>query len=97
MCIVEASRVVVTKKKQQAPKDPIKQKKNEWPCVDIVLSSDTIYNPLSIKPFLETVNGVLRDGGRCYIATQKYYFGLGGGVAALKACVRKAFPGLSLE
>eukprot|EP00466_Bigelowiella_natans_P017325 jgi/Bigna1/146181/aug1.110_g20889 len=50
----------------------------------------TLYSPKSIADFILTVKMLLEPKqGRAYIATQRYYFGLGGGLLKLKEVVRK--------
>jgi len=57
---------------------------------DIILAADTLYSPKSIADFILTVKMLLEPKqGRAYIATQRYYFGLGGGLLKLKEVVRK--------
>jgi len=49
----------------------------------LILASETIYSPTSIKPFTDTLITLLRRGGsgsKAYVAAKRVYFGVGGGV-----------------
>mmetsp|Transcript_19507 Transcript_19507/g.47638 ORF Transcript_19507/g.47638 Transcript_19507/m.47638 type:complete len:323 (-) Transcript_19507:150-1118(-) len=63
---------------------------------DIILASDTVYQPESTESFLLTVKGLLRKNGECFLATQRYYFGLGGGIFKLREIARRV-GGLTLD
>lgn len=45
--------------------------------VDIVITSETIYNPASYPSLLQAITSCLR--GDCFLACKRYYFGVGGG------------------
>ena len=51
--------------------------------IDYILASDTIYTPATIRSFVSVVNQLADRDTVCWIASQKYYFGLGGGTQAL--------------
>ena len=51
--------------------------------IDYILASDTIYTPATIRSFVSVVNQLADHDTVCWIASQKYYFGLGGGTQAL--------------
>ena len=51
--------------------------------IDYILASDTIYTPATIRSFVSVVNQLADHNTVCWIASQKYYFGLGGGTQAL--------------
>lgn len=51
--------------------------------VDYILASDTIYTPETIRSFVSVVNQLITEKTTVWIASQKYYFGLGGGTQAL--------------
>lgn len=50
----------------------------------LILASETIYSPSTIKPFTETVVSLLRrypaGSAKAWVAAKKVYFGVGGGV-----------------
>ena len=56
------------------------------PCDTVILASETIYSPTTIRPFTSTLLGLLRAAeergsrGRALLAAKKVYFGVGGGV-----------------
>lgn len=56
------------------------------PCRTLVLASETIYSPASLKAFSETLLALLRRSNtastksRALVAAKKVYFGVGGGV-----------------
>ena len=57
--------------------------------VDIILASDTIYTPETIRSFISIVNELSQPSTLIYIASQRYYFGLGGGTQALIAMIEE--------
>ena len=52
--------------------------------IDFILASDTIYTPATIRSFVSVVNQLASPSTTIWIATQRYYFGLGGGTQALQ-------------
>jgi protein-histidine N-methyltransferase len=59
--------------------------KARLPALTLVLASETIYAPASLRAFASTVLGLLTrcgaDGGvRAFVAAKMVYFGVGGGV-----------------
>lgn len=68
------------------------------PPLTLILASETIYSPTSLKPFTNTLFALLEaaeaHGGcgkpppRALIAAKKFYFGIGGGVEEFLAGVR---------
>ena len=46
----------------------------------LVLASETVYEPETIPAFVQTMCGVLGEGGRGLVAAKRLYFGVGGGV-----------------
>ncbi|KAI9782119.1 MAG: hypothetical protein M1839_005466 [Geoglossum umbratile] len=57
---------------------------------DLILASETIYSPLSLRAFAGTLVDVLRgEGGRALIAAKMVYFGVGGGVREFLRVLRE--------
>lgn len=59
------------------------------PKVDLILASDTIYTPATIRAFISVVNQIATPETMVVIASQRYYFGLGGGTQALNALIEE--------
>ena len=57
--------------------------------VDIILASDTIYTPETIRSFISVVNELSQPSTLIFIASQRYYFGLGGGTQALISMIEE--------
>ncbi|KAM7014066.1 histidine protein methyltransferase 1 homolog isoform 1-T2 [Passerculus sandwichensis] len=55
---------------------------NSKPCLkyDIILTSETIYNPDCYSALHDTLAQLLDANGRVYLASKVHYFGVGGGV-----------------
>ncbi|XP_062437617.1 histidine protein methyltransferase 1 homolog [Rhea pennata] len=47
---------------------------------DLILTSETIYNPDYYSALHDTLSQLLDKNGRVYLASKAYYFGVGGGV-----------------
>ncbi|XP_067388665.1 histidine protein methyltransferase 1 homolog [Emydura macquarii macquarii] len=47
---------------------------------DLILTSETIYNPEYYSALHDTVSKLLNKNGRIYLASKVHYFGVGGGV-----------------
>ncbi|NXG17217.1 MET18 methyltransferase, partial [Grallaria varia] len=47
---------------------------------DIILTSETIYNPDYYSPLHDTLAQLLDKNGRVYLASKVHYFGVGGGI-----------------
>jgi SAM-dependent methyltransferase len=59
------------------PNDGSKTKfKNKF---DIIVSADTIYNTNTYDSFYEVIKSQLKNPGICFIASKKFYYGVGGG------------------
>ncbi|KAM4702479.1 histidine protein methyltransferase 1 homolog [Discoglossus pictus] len=60
---------------------------------DIILTSETIYNPSYYCTLHDTFQNVLAEDGIVYLATKSHYFGVGGGVHLFETYVkdRKVF------
>lgn len=57
---------------------------------DIILTSETIYNPTSQPKLLASLKHLLRpEGGVAYVAAKSYYFGVGGCVSSFTKLVEK--------
>nr|XP_005492317.1 histidine protein methyltransferase 1 homolog [Zonotrichia albicollis]XP_005492319.1 histidine protein methyltransferase 1 homolog [Zonotrichia albicollis]XP_014126217.1 histidine protein methyltransferase 1 homolog [Zonotrichia albicollis] len=56
---------------------------NSKPCLkyDIILTSETIYNPDYYSALHDTLAQLLDANGRVYLASKVHYFGVGGGVS----------------
>ena len=48
--------------------------------IDYIIASDTIYTPATVRSFVTAVNQLASKDTVCWLASQKYYFGLGGGI-----------------
>lgn len=57
--------------------------------IDYILASDTIYTPETIRAFISVVNQLADENTTVWIASQKYYFGLGGGTQALISMIKE--------
>ena len=67
------------------------------PKVDIILASDTIYTPATIRSFISVVNAIASPDTMIIIASQRYYFGLGGGTQALCTIISEMGIPLQVE
>nr|XP_048715571.1 histidine protein methyltransferase 1 homolog [Caretta caretta] len=47
---------------------------------DLILTSETIYNPDNYSALHDTISKLLDKNGRVYLASKSHYFGVGGGV-----------------
>jgi predicted nicotinamide N-methyase len=62
---------------------------------DVVLTSETVYNVEFIPGLLRAISSVLdKESGVAYIASKRYYFGIGGGVFDLQRIIDERFPEL---
>ncbi|KAL2004966.1 hypothetical protein VTN00DRAFT_2816 [Thermoascus crustaceus] len=71
-------------------RDPINSDKG---CKALILASETIYSPSSLKAFSETLLALLRAtagrSSRALVAAKRVYFGVGGGVDEFLAILRE--------
>lgn len=65
--------------------------------VHYILASDTIYTPATIRSFVSVVNQLANPSTIIWIATQRYYFGLGGGTQALRNIITEMNLPLTVE
>ena len=65
--------------------------------IDYILASDTIYTPETIRSFISVVNQLADETTTVWIASQKYYFGLGGGTQALISMIKEMNLPLTVE
>ena len=63
---------------------------------DLILSAETAYREDTTRSLVECIARTLSATGEAVVATKRYYFGCGGGVAALEAEVGRV-AGLSCE
>ncbi|XP_074078078.1 histidine protein methyltransferase 1 homolog [Macrotis lagotis] len=54
--------------------------KKDFAKYDIILTSETIYNPSYYSPFHQTLSNLLDENGQVFLASKAHYFGVGGGV-----------------
>lgn len=47
---------------------------------DIILTSETIYNPANYDKIIQVLSTKLKSDGCAYLAAKLYYFGVGGGL-----------------
>lgn len=60
--------------------------KVDGPQFDVVLTSETIYNPANNHKIIDTLSRKLKpETGVAYLAAKTYYFGVGGGVREFEA------------
>lgn len=53
---------------------------------DVILTSETIYNPANNQKIIETISQKLKPvTGVAYLAAKTYYFGVGGGLREFEA------------
>ena len=52
---------------------------------DLILSAETAYREDTTRSLVECIARTLSATGEAFVATKRYYFGCGGGVAALEA------------
>ncbi|XP_077332264.1 histidine protein methyltransferase 1 homolog [Lithobates pipiens] len=64
---------------------------NQTPSVkyDIILTSETIYNPNYYDALHDLFQHLLADNGTIYLASKSHYFGVGGGVLLFETCIKK--------
>ncbi|XP_074659705.1 histidine protein methyltransferase 1 homolog [Tubulanus polymorphus] len=55
---------------------------------DVILSSETIYNPSSYAKLYDMLKSLLKPDGRIYLAAKTYYFGVGGGTRQFESLVK---------
>ena len=63
---------------------------------DLILSAETAYREDTTRSLVECIARTLSATGEAVVATKRYYFGCGGGVAALEAEVGRV-AGLCCE
>lgn len=56
---------------------------------DVILTSETIYNPKNQKKLLSTLKTFLKPGGTIILGGKSYYFGVGGGMKQFLDLVEK--------
>ncbi|XP_073989317.1 histidine protein methyltransferase 1 homolog [Rhodnius prolixus] len=56
---------------------------------DVILTSETIYNPRNQKKLLEALKTLLKPDGTIILAGKSYYFGVGGGMKQFLDLVEK--------
>lgn len=59
------------------------------PAFDLVVTSESIYNPRSAQQILDGCKSCLKRDGVLLVASKSHYFGVGGGLAAFKKMVAK--------
>lgn len=53
---------------------------------DVILTSETIYNPANNQKIIDVLKAMLRpETGVCFLAAKTYYFGVGGGLRAFES------------
>lgn len=58
------------------------------PQFDVILTSETIYNPANNHKIIDTLSRKLKPvTGVAYLAAKTYYFGVGGGVREFEALI----------
>lgn len=57
------------------------------PSFDLVVTSESIYNPRSAQQILDGCRECLKPDGVLLVASKSHYFGVGGGLAAFKKLV----------
>ncbi|CAI9550141.1 unnamed protein product, partial [Staurois parvus] len=64
---------------------------NQTPLVkyDIILTSETIYNPNYYEALHDLFQNLLADDGNIYLASKSHYFGVGGGVLPFETFIKK--------
>lgn len=55
---------------------------------DVVLTSETIYNPANHNHLYQLIKASLKHTGTAYVAAKSYYFGIGGGIEEFKNLVK---------
>ncbi|XP_060682502.1 histidine protein methyltransferase 1 homolog [Hemiscyllium ocellatum] len=56
---------------------------------DLVLSSETLYNPDSYGELHDALSSLLSQDGLVYLATKSHYFGVGGGIHLFESFVKQ--------
>ncbi|XP_072884429.1 histidine protein methyltransferase 1 homolog [Hemitrygon akajei] len=56
---------------------------------DVILSSETLYNPHSYPSLHHALSSLLSDQGTVYLATKAHYFGVGGGIHLFRNFVKE--------
>ncbi|XP_051881510.1 histidine protein methyltransferase 1 homolog [Pristis pectinata] len=56
---------------------------------DVILSSETLYNPHSYAALHHALTSLLSDQGTIYLATKAHYFGVGGGIHLFQNFVKE--------
>ncbi|KFV95478.1 Histidine protein methyltransferase 1, partial [Eurypyga helias] len=56
---------------------------------DVILTSETIYNPDSYGALHDALAQLLGENGRVYLASKAYYFGVGGGIHLFEEFVKE--------
>uniref|UniRef100_A0A4W3HVI0 protein-histidine N-methyltransferase n=1 Tax=Callorhinchus milii TaxID=7868 RepID=A0A4W3HVI0_CALMI len=66
---------------------------------DLILTSETVYNPQYYGALHAVLSGLLADTGTVYLATKSHYFGVGGGARLYQSFVeeRKVFHARTVQ
>lgn len=56
---------------------------------DLILTSETIYNPENQQKLLNCLHDKLKTNGRVFVAAKTYYFGVGGGLREFEELIKK--------
>ncbi|GAB1526847.1 Histidine protein methyltransferase 1 [Rhizoctonia solani] len=56
---------------------------------DLVLTSETIYQPTSLPSLVRLLRDATCPGGKCLVAAKMVYFGVGGGIREFEAALEK--------
>lgn len=56
---------------------------------DVILTSETIYNPESYPSILGVLKHLLKQTGVSYLAAKSHYFGVGGSTQQFTECIDK--------
>jgi SAM-dependent methyltransferase len=64
--------------------------------VDVVLASEVLYEERYYASIMQLLCTILKTNGRGLIATKRFYYGVGGGVAAFTAFIAASYPSFSV-
>uniref|UniRef100_UPI00398E57CC histidine protein methyltransferase 1 homolog n=1 Tax=Pristiophorus japonicus TaxID=55135 RepID=UPI00398E57CC len=56
---------------------------------DVILTSETIYNPDCYHALHDTLSSLLSERGKVYLASKAHYFGVGGGIHLFESFVKE--------
>lgn len=65
--------------------------------VDLILASETLYSEQAARETAFVLNQHLSDTGNAFVATKRFYFGVGGGTDAFRATINETFPLLDVQ